>query len=1052
MIRGLSRLWNARGFFGGLAAVGLAMLGQQVVLQNRSDNVALLYYLAAIAVLIASLLHPASKVRKRRREQNRVETIPTAIEVASPSTDPENGLHGYMGPAIEADAETLVENGNLPRTASSLPDARTGWRALRAGMGRRAIRLSAGLTLVLAASSALVLVRDINNPVGGWLWAAALVALLVTVLGAKGPDEEDTLLPRPSNDFFAKGQPNVPVRWEAVLMGIILIVALALRLYNLENHPLIFGDEGERGLEGRSINEGNFHNLFGFGWWSVPNLYFYCVAWLLRLFGDNMFGDRMICVISGMVMVWFIYKTARLLWGPRAGLMAGAMMAVSPLALQFSRSASESTVTAALWTVGFYFLFMALRYRRWSDWALAGFGWGFSLYFYASSKLIVPIAAVVGLYCLLRWRKRFFRYYLAGFVLAAFSLGLVFMPNALFSIQDNWNNFTIRAQQMSITSPGNRSILFVRQNLPYDEAWAKEPLGQNIMEHPAAWALAVYSQARLTLEAIYKVHDGAEYYRNDGYHNGTMMQPLWAALTLLGLALAAWRIADARFGIALIWFGGGLLGAILTIDTPTVQRMTGAWSVVMLFPAAVLEWIFAAAWPLSLSVARRWATVPLVAVLIYFGVDAYNEYFVYYPAFYPKFWTTYARYAQALGQEYKAYQFSDDHGTAFGYGVVRFVAKGVEGETLYEPVDYLPITDNKDKGVAFVAQPLNAGYLPVIRQFYPGGKEEVIKDAYGQQQFTSYKLTREQMKQFQEVRVTYTGQDGKTITRNEPSLGTASAKGKWTPPNDLKYPAQATWEGDLVAPMYGMYKLQVVGGKDAKLELDGKVIADMSATPSGRAELYRVMAKGIHDVRLSGALASPATRLEVQWADPSQPVKPIPSNYLFTGPTGGLSGEAAPKAKGELVDSQDPFGGKPVTERRIYPIIGFGGDGNRLFMSEPPTTVRWQGTIQPPSTGSYTFDLISKGAGVLMIDDKVVASTVSVAQEPRVATGTLQLTSGKHKVDLRYAWGSGEAAMQWFWIPPGKEHALVPASVLTPLARSWTTDEIPNAPEVKLEP
>ena len=36
------------------------------------------------------------------------------------------------------------------------------------------------------------------------------------------------------------------------------------------------------------------------------------------------------------------------------------MLAVSPLALQFSRSASESTPTGALWTVGFYFLFIII--------------------------------------------------------------------------------------------------------------------------------------------------------------------------------------------------------------------------------------------------------------------------------------------------------------------------------------------------------------------------------------------------------------------------------------------------------------------------------------------------------------------------------------------------------------------------------------------------------------------------------------------------------------------------------------------------------------------
>ena len=150
-----------------------------------------------------------------------------------------------------------------------------------------------------------------------------------------------------------------------MLIGGILALALALRLVNLEYMPGIFGDEGERGMDARAIVEGRPALIFGYGWWGVPNLYFYCVAWMLRLFGDNMVGDRMLSVISGVLAVWFVYRIGRLLWGPRAGLIAGALLAVSPLALQFSRLAGESTPTGALWAAGFFFLFRALRDRRW---------------------------------------------------------------------------------------------------------------------------------------------------------------------------------------------------------------------------------------------------------------------------------------------------------------------------------------------------------------------------------------------------------------------------------------------------------------------------------------------------------------------------------------------------------------------------------------------------------------------------------------------------------------------------------------------------------------
>src|SRR6187399_3248525 len=51
----LSTIWSARGFFGGLAAIGLAALGQWTLLLSNNSDAAFLYYLAAFIVLIASL-------------------------------------------------------------------------------------------------------------------------------------------------------------------------------------------------------------------------------------------------------------------------------------------------------------------------------------------------------------------------------------------------------------------------------------------------------------------------------------------------------------------------------------------------------------------------------------------------------------------------------------------------------------------------------------------------------------------------------------------------------------------------------------------------------------------------------------------------------------------------------------------------------------------------------------------------------------------------------------------------------------------------------------
>ena len=309
---------------------------------------------------------------------------PAPARAGALPTRPAGGARPALVPA---EPETPA----TPATPARRANLWARWVGLRARLGWRLTGPGLVLTLALAAASAYTLIGNIASPLGGWLWAGALVALLLTFAGApRWPRGLACVMPGPEDDFFAPGVPRLSVPWEAALVVAMLGVALGLRLFNLEYMPGIFGDEGERGMDARAILEGRPTLLFGYGWWGVPNLYFYCVAFMLRLFGDNMVGDRMLSVLCGVLAVWFVYRTGRLLWGPRAGLIAGALLAVSPVALQFSRWAGESTPTGTLWAAGFFFLVRALRERRWSDWALGGTLAGFSLYFYAAGKLIFP--------------------------------------------------------------------------------------------------------------------------------------------------------------------------------------------------------------------------------------------------------------------------------------------------------------------------------------------------------------------------------------------------------------------------------------------------------------------------------------------------------------------------------------------------------------------------------------------------------------------------------------------------------------------------------------
>lgn len=908
----------------------------------------------------------------------------------------------------------------------------------------------------------------------GWIVAAAVAFVMYAV--APGPRVEpgESLLPGPSSDFFGRVLPSLPVRWEALFAGGMMLLALFLRLNNLEYHPGIFGDEGEQGMNVRSILEGRLWEgapvtgetapIFGSGWWQVPNLSFYVWSLSLRIFGDSMFGLRMFSAISGLLAVWYIYRIGRLLWGPRAGLIAGTMLAVSPLALQFSKFANVSSATSALWAVGFFYFFMALRYRKWSDWILAGFFWSLNLYFYPAGKLIIPLVGVAGLYCLVRWRWEFVKRYTLGFALLGVAGALTFMPFYTFSVNEKpkpWYSFSGRADETSIFSSQNQGGTFARYNIPYDPTWGipGRSMLQNIQSSPGPWAQLVYQQSRETMDALFRRGDQVFYYRL-AEMNRPVFSPLWAVLALLGLAYAAWKAWDARFALTLMWFGVGLSASILTVDTPNLQRFTGAWPVVMLFPAVLVDRMFAGNWKLSTRLARRWATVPVAALLVFLTVISYQEYFLEYTATCPYCRdTVQARFAQSLGQEYKGYQMGVGSGydVYFNYGSTRFAAKGVEGREMLTPADTLPLIDNNGKGAAFIVYPHNYEYLPMLRLMYPGGIEEPQKSQDGVVQFTSYKVSHEQIAQSQTFHATYARPDGDGVafTRDEPSIGNAQTptRGKSTavlPLPPVAYPAIGTWQGGLVAPTYGAYTLALDGvASNVTLVLDGRTLLSVPSldptTPSEGRQVEMVLAKGLHDVRLSGTLRDASSQLQLLWAS-GGPLSPIESTFLYNGPTGGLLGEIAPATGQDVLGATDPLGTTPRQTRRSDPFIGFREAS--VLLGPVAYIARWQGTLAVPAEGDYGFSLNTGNTGVGTV---IIDGQTAFGNGPNgPGTGTLHLSPGDHQLDVRYASQGGLSRVEFMWVPPGEQPTLVPPTVLSPLTRSWPRSELPDAPVVQI--
>jgi hypothetical protein len=112
------------------------------------------------------------------------------------------------------------------------------------------------------------------------------------------------------------------------------------------------------------------------------------------------------------------------------------------------------------------------------------------------------------------------------------------------------------------------------------------------------------------------------------------------------------------------------------------------------------------------------------------------------------------------------------------------------------------------------------------------------------------------------------------------------------------------------------------------------------------------------------------------------------------------------------------FEGTPVTAVN-NPSSGFETDGSPIAgVSSADYSIKWNGSITPPSSGTYTFCLMADGGGELYIGGALVVNASSALGQ-RVC-GTAQAVAGQALgVTIDYSHGSGDAYEQLTWIPPG---------------------------------
>jgi 4-amino-4-deoxy-L-arabinose transferase-like glycosyltransferase len=613
------------------------------------------------------------------------------------------------------------------------------WAAFPTDWGNRLVearpqawrRSSALATLagavLLSALSHLTFLAAPHETFGaaGWLWLAGIAGVIAA--GALRP-----VAYARQNDGKANGPPAW-TWWEVAVVVSIAVLALALRIWDLRDFPFnIYPDEimtgsvAERAyVSGPSTAPCLFSTL-----WSdveLPALWFAIVAGAFKLGGIGLATVRLPAALFGAATVLPFYGLVRGAWGRIAAIAGASIMAFSAANVHYSRMGLNNITTPFFWAVCFFFLMRGLRSRRATDWTLAGLAAGVSEYFYYGTRLLPFILIAFVVYLLaVHWSEaqRYLRQ--IGWLTLGYLIG--FGPLLSYFIRHPGLYYGRGAGLMT---------------------WNRIPASWHDLQQMWSTLWPIMSENLLGIST-----QSAQ----DIMYYAPLLLPAEAALLAVGVALLMWRWRHpAAFLVLLSGLGVLFVGGTLVLYPNSAPPMLAHWTPAFpAFYAAIALPI--GAWVESVEVwlhgRQRWITITVVVVglvaLAYANINFYfygyyadpeslkNERYKAAQRLY-EVQTVQSRYMASLGPAYRVVVVGQ---SPYPYDpeTTRYLVSGQEYITIRDPLGELSLDHVTAKGLAFLFFPGSEQYREIIRERYPGGMEEEVRNPVGRHVFYTYVL------------------------------------------------------------------------------------------------------------------------------------------------------------------------------------------------------------------------------------------------------------------------------------------------------------------------
>jgi 4-amino-4-deoxy-L-arabinose transferase-like glycosyltransferase len=522
--------------------------------------------------------------------------------------------------------------------------------------------------------------------------------------------------------------------WEIALLGVLYLVALLSRVWNLTNFPdNIYPDEimtGNVATQSYLSPTTPPPSVFGTLWSGIdlPALWFWFVAVFLKLGGTSLAMLRLPAALFGAATVVPLYALIRGTWGRYAAMTGGAIMAFSASNVHYSRLALNNIATQLFWAACFFFILRGLRSRRSSDWAVAGLAAGVSEYFYYGTRLLPFILAVfLAFLFAVHWKQA--RQYTSGFLVLVAGYFVGFGPLLVHFIR-NPNLYLGRGASLLIWSP-HIPISFA----DFYRAWTKiwQVLSENLL------GISTHSSQDIIFYA-------------------PLLLPAESALLVLGVALLLWHWRHpAAFlilasGLGVLLVGGTLVGYPNSVP-PLINHWTPAFPafyVALAVPLGAwtrasqseleprLHWILPATVGTALLV-LGWCNLNFYFRSYYADPDSLKSQAYKSAQRNYEVQTAQSRFLASLGRNRKIFTVGR---SPWPYDplTTHYLVRQQTWTALKNPDTELPPIIQDNKGMAFLFFPGNEQYEQTTRDLFPGGNYGEVTTRRGKHLFYTYVL------------------------------------------------------------------------------------------------------------------------------------------------------------------------------------------------------------------------------------------------------------------------------------------------------------------------